>query len=54
MLQRIAAGNSNRDVGAMLSVSAETIKARMKSIRAKISAKDRTHAVSIALKRALT
>ncbi|WP_349743593.1 response regulator transcription factor [Roseateles cavernae] len=53
VLQRIAAGNSNREVGAMLSVSEETIKARMKSILAKLSAKDRTHAVSIALKRGL-
>jgi two-component system, NarL family, response regulator len=53
VLQRIAAGNSNREVGAMLSLSEETIKARMKSILAKLSAKDRTHAVSIALKRGL-
>ncbi|MCX2861904.1 response regulator transcription factor [Paucibacter sp. PLA-PC-4] len=53
VLQRIAAGNSNREVGAMLSLSEETIKARMKSILAKLGAKDRTHAVSIALKRGL-
>lgn len=53
VLQRIALGNSNREVGKMLSVSEETIKARMKSILAKLSAKDRTHAVSIALKRGL-
>jgi two-component system, NarL family, response regulator len=53
VLQRIAAGNSNREVGEMLSLSEETIKARMKSILAKLGAKDRTHAVLIALKRGL-
>jgi DNA-binding NarL/FixJ family response regulator len=53
VLQRVATGNSNREVGEQLSVSEETIKARMKSILAKLSARDRTHAVSIALKRGI-
>lgn len=53
VLQRIAAGHSNREVGDQLSVSEDAIKARMKSILAKLSARDRTHAVSIALKRGI-
>lgn len=53
VLQRIAVGHSNREVGEQLSVSEDTIKARMKSILAKLSARDRTHAVLIALRRGL-
>ncbi|WP_348754521.1 response regulator transcription factor [uncultured Aquincola sp.] len=53
VLQRIAVGHSNREVGDQLSVSEDTIKARMKSILAKLQARDRTHAVSIALKRGI-
>lgn len=53
VLQRIAVGHSNREVGDQLSVSEDAIKARMKSILAKLSARDRTHAVSIALKRGI-
>jgi DNA-binding NarL/FixJ family response regulator len=53
VLRRIALGHSNREVGDLLAVSEETIKARMKSILAKLRARDRTHAVSIALKRGI-
>ncbi|MCE4554365.1 response regulator transcription factor [Pelomonas cellulosilytica] len=53
VLRHIAQGHSNREVGALLSVAEETIKARMKSILLKLNARDRTHAVTIALQRGL-
>lgn len=51
VLRLVAAGNSNRDIARELQVSEETIKARMKSILAKLQANDRTHAVTIAVRR---
>jgi DNA-binding NarL/FixJ family response regulator len=53
VLKRVAAGNSNREVAVQLSVSEETVKGYMKSILAKLGANDRTHAVTIALKRGI-
>ncbi len=53
VLQRVAAGHSNREIGAMLSVTEDTIKARLKTILAKLGARDRTHAVTIAIRRGL-
>jgi two-component system NarL family response regulator len=40
-------------VAEQLSVSEETVKAHMKNILSKLTAKDRTHAVTIALKRGI-
>jgi DNA-binding NarL/FixJ family response regulator len=51
VLRKVAAGNSNKIIGVQLSVSEATIKGHMKSIMAKLSANDRTHAVTIATKR---
>jgi DNA-binding NarL/FixJ family response regulator len=51
VLRRVALGTSNKEVAAELSVSEATIKAHMKNILAKLGAKDRTHAVTIASKR---
>jgi DNA-binding NarL/FixJ family response regulator len=51
VLRRVAEGNSNKIIGAQLSVSEATIKSHMKSILAKLGANDRTHAVTIAIKR---
>lgn len=51
VLRRVATGNSNKIIGAQLSVSEATIKGHMKSILAKLGANDRTHAVTIAVKR---
>lgn len=51
VLRRVAAGNSNKVIAAQLSVSEVTVKGYMKSILAKLGANDRTHAVTIALKR---
>lgn len=51
VLRRVAAGNSNKIIGAQLDVSEATIKGHMKNILAKLGANDRTHAVTIAIKR---
>jgi len=53
VLRLIAAGNANKEIAAQLSVTEETIKSRVKNILDKLGAKDRTHAVSIGLKRGL-
>lgn len=51
VLRCVALGNANREVAAQLGITEETVKAHMKSVLAKLSAKDRTHAVTIALRR---
>ncbi len=51
VLSLVATGCSNKRVSAMLDVSEETVKAHMRSILGKLSANDRTHAVTIAIKR---
>lgn len=53
VLRLVAAGNANKRVAAHLGISEDTVKAHMKSILAKLSANDRTHAVTIALKRGI-
>ncbi len=51
VLRRVANGNSNKIIGAQLNVSEATIKGHLKSILAKLGANDRTHAVTIAIRR---
>lgn len=53
VLQRVASGLSNREVAQTLSLTEDAIKARLKGIMAKLGARDRTHAVTIALQRGL-
>jgi DNA-binding NarL/FixJ family response regulator len=53
VLTHVAAGNANKMVAYNLDLSEETIKAHMKNILSKLGAKDRTHAVTIALKRGI-
>ena len=53
VLREVAAGNANKVVAARLRISEETVKAHMKSILSKLGANDRTHAVTIALKRGI-
>lgn len=53
VLQSVAAGNSNKAIAALLSIAEETVKAHMKNILCKLGARDRTHAVAIALKRGI-
>jgi len=53
ILKRIARGNGNKEIGAQLSLTEETIKSHVKNILAKLGANDRTHAVTIGLKRGI-
>jgi len=53
VLREVAAGNANKIVAQHLGVSEETVKAHMKNILSKLGANDRTHAVTIALKRGI-
>jgi two-component system, NarL family, response regulator len=53
VLQRVAAGKSNKQIAAELDISEGTVKTHMKSILPKLDASDRTHAVTIALKRGI-
>lgn len=53
VLHRLARGCSNKLIAYDLDVTEGTVKAHMKSILAKLSARDRTHAVAIAVKRGI-
>ena len=53
VLRLIASGNANKIVADHLSITEETVKAHVKSILSKLDANDRTHAVTIALKRGI-
>jgi DNA-binding NarL/FixJ family response regulator len=52
-LRLIAAGCANKEIAARLSITEETVKSRVKNILLKLSANDRTHAVTTALKRGI-
>jgi DNA-binding NarL/FixJ family response regulator len=51
VLQQIAKGERNRDIGERLSISEETVKVHIKHIMDKLGAKDRTQAVAIGIRR---
>jgi DNA-binding NarL/FixJ family response regulator len=51
VLQQIAAGCSNKVVADRLRISEDTVKGHVRSILSKLNASDRTHAVTIALRR---
>jgi DNA-binding NarL/FixJ family response regulator len=53
VLRLIAKGNANKDVAGQLSLNEETVKGHVKNILAKLGVHDRTHAVSIGLKRGI-
>jgi DNA-binding NarL/FixJ family response regulator len=53
VLRQIAEGNRNKDIGAQLSISEETVKAHVRHILDKLDAKDRTQAVSIGIRRGI-
>jgi len=53
VLRLIAAGNANKQIADQLSVTEETVKARVKNILSKLGANDRTHAAMIGLKRGI-
>lgn len=53
VLRLIAAGRANKLVASDLSITEETVKGHVKNILSKLDARDRTHAVTIALKRGI-
>jgi len=53
VLRLIAAGNANKEIAAQLAITEETVKSHVTSILAKLDANDRTHAVTIGLKRGI-
>src|SRR4029077_2230093 len=47
----VATGNGNRDIAARIAITEETVKNHVTHILAKLGANDRTHAVTIGIKR---
>ena len=53
VLGLVARGNANKEIAARLAITEETVKSHISKILAKLSANDRTHAVTIGLKRGI-
>jgi two-component system NarL family response regulator len=53
VLGLVARGLGNKEVGDMLGTAPGTVKAHVQSILSKLGARDRTHAVTIALRRGI-
>ena len=53
VLQLIAGGNANKQIADRLTITEETVKGHVKNILSKLGANDRTHAVTISLKRGI-
>ena len=53
VLEKIAGGNRNSDIAALLFISEETVKGHIKHIMEKLGAGDRTEAVAIAIRRGI-
>jgi DNA-binding NarL/FixJ family response regulator len=53
VLRLIAKGNANKEIAGQLSLTEETVKGHVKNILAKLGVHDRTHAVTIGLKRGI-
>jgi DNA-binding NarL/FixJ family response regulator len=53
VLRHVAGGGGNKIVADALGISLETVKGHMKNVLAKLEARDRTHAVTLALKRGI-
>jgi len=51
VLRLAADGNSNRMIGEILTISEPTVKSHMSTVLVKLGASDRTHAVTLAIKR---
>jgi len=51
VLENVASGHSNKSAADRLDISEETVKTHVRSILSKLGASDRTHAVTIALRR---
>jgi DNA-binding NarL/FixJ family response regulator len=53
ILQLVAAGNRNKDIGDVLSISEDTVKVHVKHVMEKLGANDRTEAVVIGIRRGI-
>ena len=53
VLERMAAGMTNKEIGAALSISEDTVKLHAKNLFGKLDVNDRTHAVAVAARRGL-
>ena len=53
VLRLISKGNANKIIADQLSITEETVKSHVKNILSKLGANDRTHAVTIGLKRGI-
>ena len=53
VLRHLGGGNRNRDIAELLFISEETVKVHIKHIMDKLGAKDRTQAISIAVRRGI-
>jgi DNA-binding NarL/FixJ family response regulator len=53
VLRLVAGGNANKEIAAKLWLTEETVKSHVRNILAKLGANDRTHAVTIGLKRGI-
>ena len=53
VLQKVSGGNRNRDIAELLCISEETVKVHIKHIMDKLGAKDRTQAITIAVRRGI-
>ena len=53
VLRLIAGGNANKAIASELAITEETVKGHVKNILSKLAANDRTHAVTIGLKRGI-
>ena len=51
ILKHVSTGNSNRDIGKLLFISEQTVKAHLRHIMDKLGASDRAHSVAIAARR---
>ena len=53
VLRLVAQGNTNKEIATQLSLTEETVKSHIRNILAKLEAGDRTHAVTIVIKRGI-
>ena len=53
VLRLIAAGNANKEIAAQLELAEDTVKRHVTNILSKLGANDRTHAVTMGLKRGI-
>ena len=53
ILRSVARGNANKEIALECCISDQTVKTHLASIISKLKAKDRTHAVTIAIKRGI-